>query len=181
MKDIKTRSKFRECEVTEINVKHINFICRCGRPFSVSRQQFYQKKRAKNFDCGCRGCVSKYFNNRLITSAKKGAIKRNIPFKIELKHLDEIYEKQNGVCFYSGVTLMLGDKYSGADWVNSNISIDRVDNKLGYTAENCVLCLKEIQLMKSTRTKEEVVLLANKVNKRQSISEKILEEILCLE
>lgn len=71
--------------------------------------------------------TSKYVLNRL----KSGAKRRNLMFELTLEDVTNIISKQ---CNYCGET--------------DSISIDRVDNKIGYTKENSVPCCTMCNMMK---------------------------------
>ena len=77
---------------------------------------------------------SKYVYGRL----KSGAKRRNLDFKITLEDVKTICSEN---CFYCN-----DDK---------SISIDRVDNEIGYIEGNCVSCCTMCNMMKKNFTKDD--------------------------
>lgn len=86
-------------------------------------EMFFYKKTQ---NCKLRACVKK------------------IEFNLDFKFLIELYEKQRGLCFYSGIPL----KITGTDKDYDTLSIDRVDSSKGYTKDNIVLCSLCMNTMK---------------------------------
>lgn len=173
---------FYLAKIIDIRKEEVELLCKCDRIFVRKKSYLFYidstKRRCKFAHCGCHhNTVSKYFNNRIITTAKTGAIKRNILFEIDLFDLDFLYEKQNGLCFYSGEKLILSDKHKGNLSSTSNISLDRINSDLGYIIDNCVLCTKQIQLMKNSFSLDYMISLSNSIVKNQKISQNLLEEI----
>ena len=68
-----------------------------------------------------------------LRAAKTRAIEKNLEFNIDLEYLLELYYKQKGLCFHTGSLLsLLSNKFY-------TISIDRLNNNLGYIKGNVVL------------------------------------------
>jgi hypothetical protein len=102
----------------------------------------------------CRGCASEANKNRyqkygkaagltaLFKKCREGASARGLTFNLSLKDVHEMWEAQNGCCWYIGtkMTMEVGDP--------NKVSIDRLDSSKGYTRENTALCTKRINLMK---------------------------------
>ena len=68
--------------------------------------------------------------------------------------LYELYTKQNGRCAISGK--MLTAK-RGVGRVAANVSLDRIDNSLGYTRENIQLAALKANEMKGDGTEEQLL------------------------
>ena len=60
-----------------------------------------------------------------------------------------MWEAQKGLCAYSGIKLNLAPN------TTTSVSVERIDNTIGYTPENTVLVAKAINSMKSNLTGEE--------------------------
>lgn len=89
-----------------------------------------------------------------LAAAKKRAKQKNKDFDIDLNFLLELWKKQNGKCFYSGIDLKAhnyGEGYRHQD----SISLDRINCHLGYTRDNVVLCSYYANLAKSELSKTE--------------------------
>lgn len=114
-----------------------------------------RNKFGKSLSVGCTECSKNrkkiYYNSPrgfftlLLSSTKKSSIDRskrknrnknvNNDFKITLNNIVDIYVKQNGRCFYSGIPLVL---LMNNDW---KASIERKDVMKGYTVDNvCLVC-----------------------------------------
>jgi len=60
--------------------------------------------------------------------------------------IKDIWEKQKGRCFWTNIPLK--PIYNNKPFQTQAISVDRLNNNLGYTKENVVLCLRGINLMR---------------------------------
>ncbi len=137
-KEEKPRNKFRSVKRTLPNGKKTDFlmtIClECDRIKSHGRYRSNVPNRL----------------GYLFAAAKARARDSKIPFTISKKFLIDLYEKQNGCCFYSGIALELEPgRYS--------ISVDKKDPTGGYTEDNVVLCCWVINNMKSNLDIDEFV------------------------
>ncbi len=86
----------------------------------------------------------KYIN--LMQSAKD----RKIDFNLSLSKLIKIYNTKR--CFYTNEIL-----------TSENISIDRIDNDLGYIDSNIVACTIRINQLKSNMTLKEIQCICKKL------------------
>jgi hypothetical protein len=96
------------------------------------------------------------FRHRLL-GAKHRARKAKIPCTITEKTLRELWEEQGGFCYYSGIAME--EAGSGP----YSLSIDQVDPAKGYTADNVVLCLSAVNVMKWNNTTDEFLKLCQAV------------------
>mgnify|MGYP000947893575 CR=1 FL=1 len=142
----KGQTSKRECVVWELK-------CDCGNLYEAITEDLssgYVKS------CGClkytfqqipENCTNfiqspkSYFRK-----LKSGAKKRNIQFDITVKDIINLIELQNFKCKLTGVTI----NYSTG-------SIDRIDNKLGYTINNIHWTHRVINYMKNTLSQEEFI------------------------
>lgn len=74
--------------------------------------------------------------------AKIKCQKRGLPFEIDRQFVLDLIEKQDGKCFYTGEAL------SYKPTTENFFSIDRLDSTQGYTKNNVVLCLSDVNYMK---------------------------------
>ena len=95
---------------------------------------------------------------------ENGAITRNLSFKISIKQIWDLFEKQNKKCALSGLDIQFG--------INSRIkekkrectaSLDRIDNSKGYTINNVQWLHKDINKMKNTHTQEYFIKICKKI------------------
>lgn len=105
-------------------------------PTELERSRRWREKASKEFPLKflLKSCKSnsKRYNNR--------------EFTITLDDLDNQWNKQKGICYYTNKPMLyqLGNIDS--------VSIDRKDSSIGYTKENIVLCKKKVNIMKNDAT-----------------------------
>ena len=69
----------------------------------------------------------------LLKGAKASSIKRGQVLNLTFEDIHKIWLKQEGKCYYTGWEM---NTITGSDLV---VSIERVDNTLGYSPDNCIL------------------------------------------
>jgi hypothetical protein len=89
------------------------------------------------------------------------ATKKNIVFNITIQQVWNLFIQQGQKCALSGVVLTF-DSASGVH--DGNTSIDRIDNKRGYTLDNIQLVDKRVNLMKKHMAEERFIELCRKVH-----------------
>lgn len=100
----------------------------------------------------------------LIGNTKQRTKKRNKEalFNIDIEYLKELYNKQNGICYYSN------KKMSFMTNSREKISIDRIDSTKWYEKGNIVLCCWTANNLKQDLTMEEfkewIKAIHNKIN-----------------
>lgn len=133
----------------------------CGEMHEVS---YYWK--TCQYISTCNKCRYKqyitYVNNDELVSIrdrynalKRRAKKSNIIFTITLDQFLEIWNNQNGYCFYTGIK-MINKRGNGSS--RHSVSIDKIDPKLGYINGNVVFCTLQANTMKTDLTLEELKL-----------------------
>lgn len=75
-------------------------------------------------------------------------------YNLDLPYLMEIYENQNGKCAISNVEMTY---IAGKGRVFTNISIDRIDSKIGYEKGNIQLVCFIVNVMKQDGTLEDLI------------------------
>jgi hypothetical protein len=92
---------------------------------------------------------------------KQSADSRNIKFDLSFNTLKKMMEQKK--CFYTGRQFDTKGDYA--------LSIDRIDNKLGYIEGNVVACTVEINRKKTDITLDEIEMIYNAIKKsRKGIS-----------
>jgi len=97
------------------------------------------------------GGVHGFLKNRLTQSKNNCARGRTLEFAITIDDLIALYEKQKGLCVYSGVKLThisYGTKGNNKCKYPYNASIDRIDSSKGYIKENIQLVCCIVNFMK---------------------------------
>ena len=95
------------------------------------------------------GCLS-----FLISCAKQRVKNRNYDCDLTLNDLKSLYDSQMGLCALSGKKMTWG---SGEGRVPTNISIDRINRKFGYTKSNVQLVCDFVNNMKGTMSNKQIV------------------------
>lgn len=112
----------------------------------------YGVNRYKNFSTDQRIDYKKYnsewqyknlFKYRLLSACNR-AKRKGMEVTITIDSLNNLFIKQNGCCYYSGIPMEM-NKAS-----NYSMSIDRLDNSKWYTDDNVVLAASIVNTMKST-------------------------------
>lgn len=116
----------------------------CDYQMNKERYSRYDKKMREGGTIRC--FVLSNFTNWRDRSKKKG-----LDFDITPKYLLEMWDRQNGRCFYTGELLSL-DRGHGK-W--SSLSLDRKDPSVGYVKGNVVWTSREVNSSKGTRTMDE--------------------------
>lgn len=129
-----------------------NCICKCGKMIDVPSNRL---RRGITKSCGClynernkevhrvgKGVAGL---NLLFCRYKACAKKRNLKFELNKKEFKHITSLE---CYYCGAkpkqtsTHGTGDEESKNYAIYTYNGIDRIDNNLGYTIDNCVPCCK---------------------------------------
>lgn len=149
-------------------IETIPYVCKiCGDNEMLN---FYISSKTKCKTCISREMQKKYingdFSNRYETNlkwqldnfihhkvqqAKHRSIRKGIEFNITDDMIEEILKEQGGKCYFTNVPLT----FSTHDW--SSLSIDRINNYLGYTKENIVLVTRFVNTSKNTMSNREFV------------------------
>lgn len=81
------------------------------------------------------GCIT-----QLLSDAKSRCRKRSgeaAQFELGRKEIENMWEKQQGLCYYSNIPMTFKDSWK--------VSLERLDQNLGYTKDNTVLICFEFQ------------------------------------
>lgn len=134
----------------------------CGRPFDKAKNEYNRRKRLgqEEFYCtqSCQVIVSNQLSPRqgdasrlnagnrrdertpfrwFVLRARQRAAKKG-PTNLTPSFLKELWEKQGGICSFTGWVLLLPDSTNGwkAGPHPKNASLDRIDNSRGYVQGN---------------------------------------------
>lgn len=148
--------------ITKNQVKSPIWLCKCLCGNLIEKDSYYLLyKRTKTNTCWkCQfvGEMSGHFWCRLTKNAKK----RNIIFNITKEYIWDLYLKQNKKCALSGIEISFPER-SNRDICN--ISLDRIDSKLGYIEGNVQWVDKNINLMKHSLDELEFINLCKLISK----------------
>lgn len=83
-------------------------------------------------------------------------LKSGTPYDLPDGYIAELYEKQNGLCFYTDIPMRMyfGTKTPGPR--PDSISVDQILPRQGYTVGNVVLATRRANIIKSDCTLEEL-------------------------
>jgi hypothetical protein len=98
---------------------------------------------------------------RKMLNLKQSADSRNIKFDLSFVTLKRLMEQKK--CFYTGRLLEARGDYA--------LSIDRIDNKLGYIEGNVVSCTVEINRKKTDITLEEIEMIYKAIKKTKKVGQ----------
>ena len=137
---------------------------KCNGEFPATKEHFYAHSQTPDgFHSWCKSCCKegnkksiekKYstFEGRITTflrTCKDSAKKRNQEFSLTRQNFLDMWEQQEGLCVYTGLPMEL------APATLFSVSVERVDNSVGYTAENTVLVTNAVNRMKSNMEGED--------------------------
>lgn len=144
----------------------------CQNEKSISAQ-----KVLGSYQDGCSKCVrsrfsgtnssnwkgsSKHVTGMYVSRLKSAARKRSIPFLVSREELDEIFQKQNGRCVYTGYDLSFETREE-----KGSASLDRIDSKKPYTKDNVQWVHKDINIIKWDLGHDQFISLCRTVTENQ--------------
>lgn len=133
-----------------------------------SIDSFHKSKYTKNgYNTWCKNCFNIYRTDNLYQRFKSWehrAKQRNISFEISFQDLKSLPL----ICYYTKKKLTL-ERY-----LPNTISLDRIDNNVGYVKNNIVFCCSSINYMKQQMRYDEFIdsckLILQTHNERKNIS-----------
>jgi hypothetical protein len=108
----------------------------------------------------CNKGGTKDIHNSLFARWKSNAKSRNYPFEMSIEKLQEILEKQDYKCAYTNINLLCPKTYSEKKEMTSSpylLSLDRIDNDLGYIDGNVHFVCVCMNKAKGAYTHEEFI------------------------
>jgi hypothetical protein len=120
----------------------------------------------------------KFFWERNKIYARRAKAK-NIPFDLDYLFLKNLFEKQQGLCYYSDLKMQLDsikDRKNQAASYNV-ASLDRINSNLGYTKANVVWTLNCINMFKAhhdmKHIREVMIAIAEKDKRNENSNQEI--------
>jgi hypothetical protein len=97
----------------------------------------------------------KYHANKARSRSKAKGEKSDI----DIKYLKEVWEKQNGVCPYTGIKMEISRTSQDEDIKKTPIkaSLDRIDPNIGYLKGNVEFVCYCVNVMKNDFTKDQML------------------------
>jgi hypothetical protein len=85
-------------------------------------------------------------------------------FSITKEFLIDLYNKQNGKCYYSDIKMRIEiEKRNRNNNDYYSLSVDRLDSLKGYTEDNTILCCSVINIMKNGLSEQEFLDICGKI------------------
>lgn len=141
--------------------------------FSFCKECFKQR-RLKSFNKSIKNYI-----RSIVTKRKARAKQKNVLFDIDVDFVYNIFQKQQGRCFYTDRQM----EYERGKGVNRNgLSIDKVNPELGYVQGNVICCTVQANSVKNDVNMNELKEWLPGWYKRveQAIRTKVLEERILL-
>lgn len=106
--------------------------------------------------------------NKRFLGLKDRAKKLNLEIDIDIDYLKELWNKQEGKCALSKINMT---NISNKGRILTNLSIDRIDSKLGYIKNNIQFVCMAVNQMKSDLTLDELYFLCESILKNKNEKE----------
>jgi len=178
---------FNKCKICATKVKDENALknqkylneniwtcSTCNRELPLNKENFYRRNDSQTgFQHRCKSCLKKDPKryNRLIKkdnlelflkdsfyAARNRAIKKGLKFNLTIEYLLTLWNMQEGKCALTSLqmthTILEGK-------IKTNVSIDKINPKLGYTKNNIQLVCNIINIMKSNMSIKELKYFCN--------------------
>ncbi len=153
----------KECsrcnEILPINLFSEQPISKRGYKYLYSHCKICDKKRTAKF----KNKKTETIEGRasfLLTNLNRRCRDKGLSSEIDLDHIVELWNKQKGKCYYTGLDMELKScfKIENSETKTNKmiVSIDRKNSSLGYTKDNVVLCCWCVNNIKQDLTIEEL-------------------------
>lgn len=96
----------------------------------------------------------------------KLALNKEAKKNIKIEDLLNLWKKQDGICAISGIKMT---HVRGKGRINTNVSIDRIENNRGYTLDNIQLVCDRVNIMKNTMSLTELIYFCNEIVKNNEL------------
>lgn len=133
--------------------------CSCGNKVSVTGQHLTRLKNSVK-SCGCLKLIKgeahrdwkgyKKFSGAFFSRIRHGArtdLRPDLEFNVTIQYLHDLFEKQKGLCKYSGIKLTIPEKWNDKHYT---ASLDRIDSGKGYVEGNVQWVHKDVNKMKNS-------------------------------
>lgn len=135
-------------------------LCDCGKTVEVLGKYMVN---GDTKSCGCFATANAHNRDAVAeitrsfwTPIEKQAVRRGIPFEITRQQAWEIFERQQGRCALTGMTLHFSTNIRDQRG-RQTASLDRIESDLGYTPGNVQWVHKKINIMKNVMGNDEFV------------------------
>lgn len=101
--------------------------------------------------------------SKALTNAKNRSGKRGIPFALTKEYLLDLFQKQNGRCFYSGLELNIVKSKIEKTHDPFKMTLDCVIPDLGYVEGNVVWCAYCVNALKLEMSQQDMLDVCKKI------------------
>lgn len=154
----------------------------CGKNFNRALKEYKRnKKQGRKIFCS-RHCVGHYMTPNIIDKAGKwheglarkedelthfrkfmrSIRNRSLKYDVSIEYLKELWERQNGICPYTGFKMILKRKRG-----LYQASLDRIDPSKGYMKGNVEFVCLAINYAKNCSSKEELLDFIKKIRNKK--------------
>ena len=163
LRKLNLNSRYRQS--IDIISEHEARCKKCREVKSINEFQFNRRNSIKEYRLAyCNSCRKKqsYLNlnkdlqsllKNKLNRIKRFQLKNNINYNLDLEYILDLYNKQNGNCFYSIIPMQI---VVGNGFQQNTISFDKVIPEKGYIKGNIVLCTTRFNTIKSNLTLQEL-------------------------
>lgn len=163
--------KWKVIEEVEKKGIHRQWLCECscGTIKEVLQTHLIQGNSKGCNKCSNIGKESSCFtgyeeiSGEKFNMIKKGAIKRGIPFQINITDIWDLFIKQNRLCNLSGLEIYFGKTNKD----KTTASLDRIDSNKGYSLDNIQWIHRDINIMKNKFDQKYFINICNMITNRQ--------------
>jgi hypothetical protein len=150
--------KIDKLTIINRNKNTLECICECGNKCFRNTCTFSKKSRTSPHSCGCSAKIGRkydgYHLTDILSRLRNGAKQRHLKIeKITPEFLIKLYNQQNQKCAISGINISLPKKQNE----DYTASIDRINSREGYLLNNIQWVHKNVNQMKWTFTKSELI------------------------
>jgi|TARA_Y100000287_G_C14233791_1_gene363524 hypothetical protein len=103
---------------------------------------------------------------RAVANARSRALKKNLPFDLSKEDVMDMFERQQGKCFYSGIKLNVVKSDASRTHDPFKMSLDCVNPSLGYVRGNVVWCAYCVNALKLKMSAEDMVNVCRSIVKK---------------
>lgn len=113
--------------------------------YNKNKEKIAQESKNKYIE-NCKNAGLKIVYNNI----QNTSYKRKYEFNITIDYLYELWDKQDGKCYYTLVEMI----NSAGNRIPNQVSVDRIDSSKGYVKDNIALCCQSINYAKSNYNEE---------------------------
>lgn len=122
----------------------------------------YEKNRSIKLSSSLDSGDIKFYLKRKTPCIKSSAKRKKIPYNLDYKYLLELWNKQNGICYYTGLPMCNTMKQKDFQAWDCP-SVDKLDPQKGYTKGNVVWCINAVNSFKQTLNESQFIEILKKI------------------